>query len=493
MTQRRCIRHHLVVRLRPGVVPDRVPTHLDVLEGHASPQARVDHARVDGVLRGATRGMQVSRVFSAAQSVYSVGARHHAFDELEERLGLSRTLRIRLDDDADLWGVAQRLSDVEAVEMATPDYLCETPFSLTEPRVGQDVPRDYAHTVVGAAQANHGEPGDAAVIVAVVDSGVQHSHPELASQLRPGLDVVDLPATDVDDGIQLLGDYQHCDRVPEDENGHGTSCAGIIAARGERVAPGVAGRSRLLPVRALAAARVIGRQDPTAIGGIANIDAAVKAAVDLGAQVINLSFGTPESQLGGSDPVPHVEVVRYALARGCVLVAASGNSGDDERYFPAALPGVIAVGAVDAQLMPTSFSTRGRHVSLCAPGYRVWCATIDGYTYNSGTSFAAPFVAGAAALLLSRGFRASVRLTPFEVKEILERSSKPHAPSVSRELHGAGVLDIPAALARCERLLMPNVDEVGSVFENLEALRIPPTAPTANPTNMTEVANALRL
>src|SRR4029079_18868057 len=105
---------------------------------------------------------------------------------------------------------------------------------------------------------------------------------------------------------------------------------------------GLAGGARLLPVRALAGAMLSDQSLPTAVGGVPDLDLAVKRAVDLGARVLNLSFGTPESALRPDDPVPHIEVVRYALARNCVLVAASGNSGDRSAYFPAALPGVLA-------------------------------------------------------------------------------------------------------------------------------------------------------
>src|SRR4029077_12596426 len=110
-----------------------------------------------------------------------------------------------------------------------------------------------------------------------------------------------------------------------------------------------------------------GKKALTAIGAVPDIDAGVKAAIDLGARVLNLSFGTPESAIEAGDPLPHTEVIQYGLARGCVFVAASGNTGETLKFYPAALPGVIAVGSVGASGEPSAFSTRGDHVALSAP------------------------------------------------------------------------------------------------------------------------------
>jgi subtilisin family serine protease len=181
------------------------------------------------------------------------------------------------------------------------------------------------------------------------------------------------------------------------------------------------------------------------IGAIANIDQGMKRLIDLGVKIINMSFGTPDSALATDDPRPHGEVVRYALQRGCILVAASGNSGKTERYYPAAHPGVIAVGAVTPSGDPASFSTRGEHVALCAPGQSIWTCSLDGYARVSGTSFAAPFVAAVAGLLAARAQRRAYPLDPDEARDVLVRSVRPF-PGLDHEGCGAGVLDAHAAL-----------------------------------------------
>jgi subtilisin family serine protease len=173
----------------------------------------------------------------------------------------------------------------------------------------------------------------------------------------------------------------------------------------------------------------------------------MKLTVDLGAKVINMSFGTDDAALAPNSPKPHADVVAYALARGCVLIAASGNNGRETRYWPAAHPGVIAVGAVSAGGQPEAFSTRGEHVALCAPGVRVLTTAIgNGYQYATGTSFAAPFAAGAAALLVARSHRRARPIDAETVRRILMRTARPFSAGGHTGC-GTGVLDAAAALA----------------------------------------------
>jgi subtilisin family serine protease len=171
-----------------------------------------------------------------------------------------------------------------------------------------------------------------------------------------------------------------------------------------------------------------------------------------------MSFGTDDASLAPSSPKPHQDVVAYALSRGCVLVAASGNNGQETRYWPAAYPGVIAVGAVDDKRRPTSFSTRGDHVSLCAPGERVLTAGLEGYQAATGTSFAAPFVAAAAALLCARAARRASPIDGQVVAELLTRSAQPFAgPPVAG--CGAGILDAAAALVALDAFIDASLPE----------------------------------
>jgi subtilisin family serine protease len=114
-------------------------------------------------------------------------------------------------------------------------------------------------------------------------------------------------------------------------------------------------------------------------------------------------------------------------------------------YSPARLDGVIAAGAVGDDDRPTVFSTRGEHVALSAPGDRIVTAGLDGYTAQTGTSFAAPFVAAAAGLLVSRAARRSQPLTGGDVRRLLTATARPFARTGERGC-GAGILDAHAAL-----------------------------------------------
>lgn len=153
----------------------------------------------------------------------------------------------------------------------------------------------------------------------------------------------------------------------------------------------------------------------------------------------------------------------YALARGCILVAASGNNGSETRYWPAAYPGVIAVGSVDANRQPSTFSTRGTHVSLCAPGERILTTDLTGYQYATGTSFAAPFVAATAALLVSRAARSAVPLNGDTVKDILVQSVQPFAvDGIQPSGCGAGILDAAAALEHLDARINQTIGSEGA-------------------------------
>jgi subtilisin family serine protease len=446
-------RGHVVVRVRSGEEPSHVHTWRDVAHHGSTASRHFDGGPIDSTVRHFSDALCVTRAFHSASRVDRHGEGHVGWDDVEESLGLSRTFRLELDSNVDLHGVVDALSSLSSVELATPNYLCSAPFE--RPREPVRDPR-WAHRMIGAAEALTLEPGDPATLVAIIDSGVRHDHPELTGHLRTGSNAVSLNDEEMPHGMTLLGAPR--ERRPEDDQGHGTGCAGIIGANGYQIPQGVAGACWIIPVKALCAARTRDNAEPTAVGSLTDIDRAVKTAIDFGARVLNLSFGTPENLLGPDDPVPHVEVVRYALARGCVLIAASGNSGDEVRYFPAALPGVIAVGAVDERGRPSHFSTRGDHVCLSAPGEGIPLASLDGYSEGYGTSFAAPFVAGACTLMVARGLRRGAALQPSTLRNLLASSVTPFAAGSERRGSGAGILNVPAALRAVDEALLLSAD-----------------------------------
>ncbi len=210
----------------------------------------------------------------------------------------------------------------------------------------------------------------AGIIVAVIDTGVDSTHPDLAGKVLPEIDL--LPAV-TPDAI---------------DNDHGTRVASLIAASINGVGmAGVAPDVRILPVAAL---------DPSGIGDSSTVARGIIAAADAGAKVINLS-------LGGPDPDPILDrACIYAYSKGAILVAAAGNSyqSGNAVQYPAASPTVLAVASVDSTGTPSAFSNTGPHIDLAAPGQDVLAAIHGaGYDRQSGTSFAAPHVAGTLALV----------------------------------------------------------------------------------------------
>ncbi|MGI5336946.1 type VII secretion-associated serine protease mycosin [Streptomyces sp. CA-181903] len=287
----------------------------------------------------------------------------------------------------------------------------------------------------------------AGVTVAVLDTGVDAGHPDLRGRVLPGKDLVGFGAG--------RGDRTWAR--------HGTAMAGIIAGRGHGDGDGdgvlgVAPEARVLPVRVIleegdpARARARGARGGALADGI-------RWAADHGADVINLSLGDDSATAhpdAGEDAA-----VRYALAKGAVVVASAGNGGRDGDHasYPAAYPGVIAVTAVDRNGGRAAFSTRRWYATLSAPGVGVVIADPDRRYYEGwGTSAAAAFVSGAAALVRS----AHPGLAPAEVRRLLVSSAREAPPGGRSDELGAGVVDPAAALALAARPL-PDPPGAGGV------------------------------
>jgi thermitase len=229
-------------------------------------------------------------------------------------------------------------------------------------------------------------------VVAVVDTGVDLQHPDLAPRLLRD-DDGEVVGVDVVDG-----------GPPQDEHGHGTQVAGIVAAAGEDPGDltGVAPESLIMPVRVL---------DDQAAGSRSDVDEGIRWAVDNGADVINLSLEAAVPLPGEVVTSGPDEAVRYAWERGVVVVAATGNSGTPFADYPNSSP-VVMVGATDRNDRRAVFSDGARGDMLMAPGVGVissWCRPCGEdsqpqHREDSGTSFAAPHVSGAVALLLAHGW-----------------------------------------------------------------------------------------
>ncbi len=307
------------------------------------------------------------------------------------------------------------------------------------------LPWDNSRELIGLRQARLFSDGHPDVKIAILDTGLNLDHPEIKHRVAAKADFVDLAGLDTAD---FVGDVLNCDEIPEDEVGHGTHVGGIIAGEGLRIPPGIVPRCRLIAVRVLASMRSGDRL--VGAGVLDNINVGIKWAVDNGADVINMSLGIKHS--GGG--LPHEEVIRYALARGVTVVAASGNDGTEEKYYPGALPGVIAVGAIDERGQVADFSSFGAPVMLVAPGSNVLSSyAAGGYALASGTSQASPFVAGAVALLKSQALSIGIRLPDATIKDILKHTSDKPGQQFRTPRAGYGRLNLVDACRMLRHLL----------------------------------------
>lgn len=284
------------------------------------------------------------------------------------------------------------------------------------------------------------------IIVAVLDSGVDYTHPDLAANMWTNPNEIAGNGVD-DDGDGIIDDVHGANFVgtgtptgdPMDDYFHGTHVAGIIGAVTNNSA-GVAGTAWNVKIMALKFL------DSTGTGSIADAVEGIQYAVAHGANVINNSWGTFTN-----DPTL-ASAVTAAKAAGVVLVAAAGNDANSSvKNYPAAYPEVIAVSATNNkdQVQTLSF---GPHVALGAPGVDILSTTIGGgYITASGTSMASPHVAGAAGLLLAH----SSSLTPDQVRSLLVNSVD--TPSGWNFNYGDGRLNIFKALGSIGDVTPPTV------------------------------------
>jgi subtilisin family serine protease len=269
--------------------------------------------------------------------------------------------------------------------------------------------------------------------VAVLDSGIDSGHPEFDGQLVDGYDFVE------DDSSY------------EDDNGHGTHVAGIVAAKsnnGLGIA-GVAWNAKIRPVKVLNA---------SGVGSHADVAEAIRWSADQGDRIINLSLGSTANSTTLRDAID------YAYNKGVLIVAAAGNQAQagNPTIYPAAYDHVLAVGSVTANQQRADYSSYGPYVDLAAPGgsgsgtglgARIWSTyprnisngnSVTGYKDVAGTSQAAPHVSGVAALVLAL----NPGLGPDQVAAILQESATDLGAPGRDEHFGAGLLNAAGAVNR---------------------------------------------
>jgi subtilisin family serine protease len=394
------------------------------------------------------RNIAASPQLNAIRSAYNVSVAKPLFQNAKNRslaekksIGLSRIFLLEVEAGADIERMVMALRRDPAVEYAEPDYIVPfdvMPHESLPPAVSNIVasaPNDPSYSQqqhlpqIKAPQAWDIAKGDSNVVVAIIDSGTDWDHPDLAANIWRNVDEVidgvdndnngfidDIRGWDFVDNLTDVApgeDGDEPDNNPMDFGGHGTHTAGLAAARTDN-GVGVAAVSwnvKVMPLR-------VGWRNTANVGriGFSWVAEAFIYAADNGAHVANLSAGS-------SNIV--ADAARYAFEKGVVITVAAGNENREYGYPLARTPFAIAVAALDDLDRKASYSTYGDWVKVSAPGgdeNRVRPDILstmfnDSYIRFHGTSMAAPLVAGVAALVRSMHPDWSASQVTFQVVE----------------------------------------------------------------------------
>jgi subtilisin family serine protease len=320
------------------------------------------------------------------------------------QLGGTTLVRWRIADRRSVPAVVRALETDATVLSAQPNYLFGLQDETAKPAApSEGDPAQYMLDKMHLPQAHEIAKGNK-VLVAVIDSGIDVTHPDLAGDIAGTFDAL---------GTGLKA------------HPHGTAIAGAIAAHGRLM--GAAPAAQILAVRAFSGSG--GADD----GNTFAIMSGLNWAVSHGARIINMSFAGPQ------DP-GIARSLAAAHEKGVVLVAAAGNKGaKSPPLYPAADPNVIAVTATDASDQLPAFANRGRYIAVAAPGVDLMLLAPNGtLQFSSGTSFSAAYVTGTAALMLER----KPDLVPDTLRQALTGTAH-HlgAGKAADDQSGAGLVD----------------------------------------------------
>ncbi|MEZ4707609.1 MAG: S8 family peptidase [Caldilineaceae bacterium] len=361
----------------------------------------------------------VSRA-DAAQTIAQMGG---ALSDWLEPLHIAKVQLSATVDKAftsNLWELAQNESSIQFLESGA---------VIAGDTLNHDAADDYNDPSFAVADESYGQrkvealaaweiiTGTQEVIIAILDTGINPEHPEFEGRIIMGYD------------------YINDDADPTDDHGHGSHVSGIAAAALNN-GQGAAG---ICPNCSILAVKVLNENNAGTWGSAAQ---GIIYAVDNGARVINLSLGAnvPSNTIKSA--------IDYAQENGVLIVAAAGNSASSNYFYPAAYEGIMGISATNSNDELWGLSNRGEYIDVAAPGHLIYgpSKSLDhefgGYVYKSGTSMAAPFVAGLAGLLFSQ----DPSRTAEDVVGIITQSADDLGDAGRDDYFGYGRINVLAAV-----------------------------------------------
>ncbi|MDD5258569.1 MAG: S8 family serine peptidase [bacterium] len=434
----------------------------------------------------ATMLKEMQPVFSAApqssgSSQKQLSPQNSPLDE-----GLSRWFTVSVKDGQDLQDTLDACTGSSLVEYAEPIYIYSIaavpndPYYSSSGTWGQQYDDQWGLKNIQSERAWNISRGNSDAIVAVIDTGVDSTHPDLSANIwsNPG----EIPGNGIDDDNNgyiddTMGwDFIDNNNDPMDTHGHGTHLSGIIAAVGNngQGITGVCWQAKIMVIKGLT---------DSGTGASDQLAQAIKYAVDNGAKVINLSWGGYGTSLLIQD------ALMYAYDHNCVIVAAAGNNNTNaEKFFPGNYSQAITVAACNANDVRASFSNYGPNVDVTAPGVDIlslkakgtdMCRTevniVGGEYYRaSGTSMATPFVSGLAALIIA----SDRSLTNLEIEAKIIASCEDLGSSGKDDYYGYGRINAAQAmvLGKGEQVRVTDFNVIDTPSDDGDSLDVTWTA-----------------
>jgi len=351
---------------------------------------------------------------------------------------------IRTTEDEYIQSMQDEFSHYSFIEYIEPNYLRYADYLPNDAYFGNQWALfntgQYKSTLdadIDATDSWNITTGNGKIIVAVIDTGVDYTHPDLINNIWMNEDEISNNNIDDDQNGYIDDtqgwDFHNNDNNPMDDYGHGTQCSGIIAAEGDNNI-GIAGlcwNVNIMPIKALA---------KNGYGDVVSITESIIYATDNGADVISMSLGSSISS------ILEEEAIDYAYSNGVIIVASAGNDNNYDKHYPAGYENVIAVSSVDNNYNKSYFSNKGDWIDVAAPGENIISTYPGNYYLNiSGTSASAPFVSGLSALILTR----NSNLSNQDVRNLIRNNTDTYNPI---RYIGTGVINSYKSLLQIENI-----------------------------------------